>query len=122
MRPIPSLQERFNDILRILDAQPPSHDINEALTIVSDTFDKAEKQMPGHRMYVRGLSAFKEIDHAGKKIHADHYKRHVLLLGDNGSIEIRLVNRTYVPSPDLAHPYADLELIFEKSGADVKKV
>ncbi len=86
--------------------------------MLDKAFEKIEGNMPGKRMYVHSLSEFEERAHGGKTIFVDMYEHHVLLLGENGSIEIRLTQDEKDASEELSHPYANLKVIFEKAGAD----
>jgi len=62
----------------------------------------------------------------GTEFYYDEYTKHILLIGENGSIEIRSTeDATLDPAPSSKgklHPYDDLLLMFEKAGADGRRL
>jgi len=128
----PKKRERFADVLRYAAQSPPARDISGAHAVMDKAFDAIESQVPdhpdtGYRMYVHPLSQMEEIEYAHKRVFVDVYEKHILFLGENGSIEVRLAESgdSYPDSSDdksLAHPYANLKVIFEKAGADGRYV
>ena len=113
----PMKRERLADIFRLIAQKLPAQNKFEAWKMLEEAFEEVEGAERGSRMYMRVLEAFKEIEHAGRKICVDEYSHHILLIGQNGSIEIRL-RKDEVPQEGLPHPYADLKVILEKKGAD----
>jgi len=116
-RQAPTLRERLADILRLVAQKPAAQSASEAHQMLEDAFEKVEHRMPGHQMYVHALSDFTEVQTGDQKVYTDSYERHLLRIGENGALEIRLLDATDT-TEEQSRATTDLKVIFEKSGAD----
>ena len=127
---IPDKRERLADVLRRLSQHKPAHNASEAHTMVEETFAAVEGPVVMHPgidtpMTVNPPHTMRGLSYGNRTVLYDEYERHILFLGDNGSIEIRLSERQDsgpVSRKKATHPFADQKIIFEKAGADGRRV
>ncbi|RJR12580.1 hypothetical protein C4585_03455 [Candidatus Parcubacteria bacterium] len=114
----PSKRERLASILRLVAQESAAQNESEAWAMLKRAFEKTESFKAGERMTIYPLSSFEMVEYAGRKIYLSTYTRHILFIGQNGAIEIRLLGNEEVETKDLPHPYANLKVVMEKKGAD----
>lgn len=119
-RPL-SKRERLQNILELLKSAAPVASAAEAHKMVADAFKKIESGVM-HSMIVIPFKSMSTVNFGERKAYYNLYSRHVLMLGENGAIEMRTSDVPAAPADVRPTPYGDLELAFEKPGADGKKL
>ncbi len=120
----PSKRERFKQILEHLAADAPARDAQGAHAMVANAFSAVELSLSQkHRIELMSVIAFDDGQMGtfnGRKYWTQVYENDMLILGENGAIEIRSTRERIAPSDDT--PFANLPLVFQKPGADGKGV
>lgn len=82
-----SKDERMIDIFELINSAPPANNTEEAFKLIHDSFSHVEENATDP-MNVGDFHKMLEMKIEGKNIHYCWYIGHVLLIGENGSIEI----------------------------------
>ncbi len=117
--------ERLKDIFSLIQSAPPASTAEEAFTIVKKSFDEVEEKEEGPRMRTGRFESMIPFSlDTGKDILYIWYIGHVLLIGHNGSIELREKSGGFEGAHSLEMPrYARrLKIIIDKPGSDNKGV
>ncbi|MEO5635282.1 MAG: hypothetical protein ABIS26_01770 [Candidatus Paceibacterota bacterium] len=120
-------KDRLNDIMKLVAEAPNVANPEEAYDIIRDAFLKVEEKVT-EPMYLGQYFNMLIVDEDTHRFRYQCYVGHLLILGENGSIEIRVLDPKEKSLDQLAF-FNDPSLInkltvpiFSKNGADGKNV
>ncbi len=126
---VPGKKDRLEAIARLILEAKPAASAEEANELVRRSFKAVEDPLDiddAEKMEAHRFDVLKEMSHKDKKIYFGLYISHILFLGENGSIDIRMIDRKFPVTERLLEkqplfPQA-MKLFLEKAGADGQKV
>jgi len=127
---VPEKKIRLVEIFQEIANATPASTAEEANKIVAAAFQKIESfyNIPDRaKMVSYPFGICSRMKHKEHEIRYDVYNRHTVFYRENGSIDIRQINASDFPNERILaekpeHFKENLQLIFEKPGADGKRV
>jgi len=125
----PGKKERLEAIARLIIEAAPATSAEEANKLVRNSFKAVEDPLDiddVEKMEAHRFELLKEMSYGDKKIYYGLYIAHVLFLGENGAIDIRIIDKKFPVSEKLLEKQSSfpraMKLFLEKAGADGRKV